>query len=230
MFERLANHKEALVVIAIALGMTLLLFICQFIARWILWTIRKITPTAYAGEEIVKILQEENQTNIDVIERNYFLFSAYYSYNKKKETLTFSKVRLKRNDMDTIIKILLSFVFMDEKQNKIPKITWQLIFLNILSAFPYLLTIGVVILIKAPSLEVLNSDFGARYYVIAEVLAIVSFVLVIAIAFWWSYTLRPIQKQIEIALEKIQNRSLHALILNHYKTCSYIPFSLRLML
>jgi len=230
MFERLIAHQEALVVIIIALAMVGLLFVCQFIAPLVLWTIRKLTPTAYSGEEIVKILQEENQTNINVKEANRFWFSAYNSYNKRKETVTFSKVRLKRTDVDTIFKILLSFVFMNEKQNKISKFSWQLMSLIALSVLQYLIALAILLLIYLPDLEVFNNGFGLDYLIAAQALGIISFVLIIVIASWWSYALKLIQQEINELLNKIQNRSLHALVLNHYKTCSFIPFSLRLLI
>jgi len=231
MIERLSSHQGALGVILTCLILLSLFFILQVIVPMILWIVRKVTKVSLSGQDIAMFYQNEDMYNsLTIIQKSFYPVSPYFDYKKSTHTLTLSQSALNDSDLESIFQVLLSFLFLDEKEHHIFKFSWQFKVIDILSIFPYLFGLGMLLFIYLPDAAVFDNIDGTKYYIAAEAFGILSFAIVLVIYIWWNFAFSALEEGLSEQLKKFNNPDLTKKTLKHFKICSYLPFSFRLII
>jgi len=122
MIERLSTHQGALGVILTCLILLGLFFVLQVIVPMIMWVVRKTTKVSLSGQDIAMFYQNEDMYNsLIIIQKSFYPISPYFDYKKSTHTMTLSQSALNDSDLESIFQVLLSFLFLDEKEHHIFK-------------------------------------------------------------------------------------------------------------
>lgn len=226
MFQRLGTQTGAILIIFIIfLGG---LFLLSTVGRlWFYWWATRL-KTSFSGQEIFDQLMEKNHFDHPLIRgQKLGMKSAYYTYHQKTKQFRFSNRVLDQENLFTNLFVCQSVVYAQEKTHQTRNLYYyQYWGLNLLNFLLYGLFLAMMLLTFLPGVDV-NQKVALRYWISVEALAIIGWVFMLIIIFWWVNVTMKFNESVEAQVKGLGYQILTSQMTNYSNLCAYFPFSFR---
>lgn len=226
MFQRLGTQTGAILIIFIIFlcGLFLLSTVGRLCFYW--WATR--LKTGFSGQEIFDQLIEKNHFDYTLVKgQKLGLKSVYYTYHQKTKQFGFSNRVLDQENLFTNLFVCQSVVYGQEKTHQTHNLYYyQYWGLNLLNFLLYGLFLAMMLLTFLPGVDV-NQKVALRYWLSVEALAIIGWVLMLIIIFWWINVTMKFNESVERQVKSLGYQTLTSQMTNYLNLSAYFPFSFR---
>lgn len=226
MFQRLGTQTGAILIIFIIFLCVLFLFSTVGRLGFYWWATR--LKTSFSGREIFDQLIEKNHFDHPLIKTQKLgLTSACYTYHQRTKQFWLSNRVLDQENLSTNLIVCQSVVYAQEKTHQTHNLYYyQYWGLNLLNFFLDGLFLAMMLLTFLPGVDG-NQKVSLRYWISVEALAIIGWVIMLIIIFWWMNVTIKFNESVEAQIKSLGYQTLTSQMSNYLNLSAYFPFSFR---